>query len=167
MTDVDVIETAYANARHVFRSHVANLTGARTAQVIRKRVPPIHKKDPVTGKPSKIRWEPEDSVCFSDVKGLYRFPGMIKALPGMFVAPAMGLNFQTATLALVPKKPNSPLHRYMARMRWDAVPNPDAVMDWEKRRIRDVTFGIKDAGKGIDRMELQTGNKETCACTTR
>ena len=156
----NVIQTAYSGATSVFKAHAAEILGTSPENIRRKRVPDITKKDPVSGQPTQIKWEPEDSELFASDDGLFAFPEIVRSIPGMFIAPDLGLDFQTATIALVPINPDSALNAYMARMRFDAVPNPNASRPWKKRLIRDVTFGIKDSGKAIDRMELETDRRQ-------
>lgn len=120
--------------------------------------------DPKTGLTQTYPWEPEDGVLFESTHGLYSFPGMMTNVPNMIIIPNLGLDFQTVTLAFVPKDSDSMLNQFMQRVRFDIWEraDPEQASLFENQRIpTNAVYGLKDAGKDPSRMECETGNLGT------
>ena len=149
------IDLTYSQATTEFKEICSNHLSVSPDEIRRKRVPSLEKPHPVTGEPIKVKWEPEDSICFAFEEDLYQFPSIARNIPNVTLIPGLGLDFQTATLAYIPRKNGTNLDRYMLRQRFDFNANPHATGEWDKREITDIIFGIKDSGKAIDRMEVE------------
>ena len=149
------IDLTYSQATQTFKTITASHLDTSPDDIKRKRAPLLEKPHPITGEPIKVKWEPEDSVCFAFEQDLYQFPDMVDGIADVTLIPDLGLNFQTATLAYIPRRNGTDLDRYMLRQRFDFNANPNASGDWDKREITDIIFGIKDSGKAIDRMEVE------------
>ena len=160
MTAYQNISHTYKDATNTFKGLAAEALGVSKDNIHRKKVPDLTRPHPETGEPITITWEPEDSVCFEREDDLYIFTKILGDLDDVTLIPNLGLNFQTATLAYVPKKAGTELDNYMLRQRFDLIENPNAMTDWERRIIKDITFGVKDRGKAIDRMELEVFRTE-------
>lgn len=152
------INATYANATKHFKELTAQAFEANPDDIHRKRVPRLEKQGP-EGTLIEIEWEPEDGFLFEDENALYRFPSIVRQTPNVTILPNLGLNFQTATLAYIPKTSGTELDRYMVRQRFDFLPTTNQKAYWQTRSINEITFGIKDSGKAIDRMEVEVDRK--------
>ena len=148
------IKGTYDRCKDIFKGLCAEQIDVAPDSIRRKKVPKLEKPGP-TGDLIQIEWEPEDGFLFATPEDLYAFPNIVASLPNVQLVPNIGLNFETATLGYLPKKPGTELSNYMIRQRFDLTLDEHARAEWLRRKIESITFGIKDKGKSIDRMEVE------------